>query len=159
MVIVLDEDRQALAEFLEIDWTRFEVTPEYLKKKTKAEILKFISTESGLRDEKLFLDYLRDYKLPTTMEKLAACKKGVLVNLILNCGVDLRGRLPKEIKDKPDLFAPEEVVTGHSYFEGEFSNCVECNDLHPESSMIEVDDDLLCPNCARDNTPCNQLPN
>lgn len=109
-----DEDRQALAEFLEIDWTRFEVTSEYLKKKTKAEILKFIGTELGFREEKLFLDYLRDQRLPTGMEKLAAVKKGVLVDLILNCGVDLRGRLPKEIADKPDLFAKEEESDGLS---------------------------------------------
>jgi hypothetical protein len=40
-----------------------------------------------------------------TPENLAQAKKVELVDLILNCGIDLRGRLPKEIADLPELGA------------------------------------------------------
>ena len=105
-----DEDRQAVAEFLGIDWTRFEVTPEYLKKKTKAEVLKLIGGELWLLADPEFVRYLQGRGLPVSLEKLAKEKKGFLVDLILKCGVDLHGRLPKEIADKPDLFAKEEEI-------------------------------------------------
>lgn len=99
----IDTDRQALAEFLAIDFSRYKVTEEYLKKKTKAEILQFIAHDSGLMQEAGFLDYLRNNGLPTGIEKLAQSKKGVLVDLVLQCGIDLHGRLPKEIVDRPEL--------------------------------------------------------
>lgn len=147
-----DEDRQALAEFLGIDWKNFVVTEEYLKKKTKAEVLKLIGGELWLLADPEFVRYLQGRNLSAVLEKLAKEKKGFLVDLILKCGVDLHGRLPKEIADKPDLFAPEEVVdyTAGHFEDGEFSNCAGCNDQHPESGMIEIDDELFCPNCARE---------
>lgn len=97
-----DEDRQALAEFLNIDFGNFQVTEEYLQKKTKAEIVRFIINDSGLWDEPDFQKAAQSRGC-VNEQKLAQAKKGVLVDLILNCGVDLRGRLPKEIADRPEL--------------------------------------------------------
>lgn len=91
-----DPDRQALAEFLDIDFSLFRVTEEYLQKKTRAELLQFITKDSGLLQEELFQAAMIVIGCPT-VEKLAQAKKGDLVHLILNCGVDLQGRLPKEI--------------------------------------------------------------
>ena len=99
-----DQDRQAIAEFLEVDFDNFQVTEEYLKKKTKAELVKFIAHESGLMEEPEFKGLMVKQGYPTP-ENLAQAKKGVLVDLILNCGIDLRGRLPKEIADRPELGA------------------------------------------------------
>lgn len=97
-----DADRQALAEFLDIDFSRFQVTEEYLNKKTKAELVRFIAHDSGLSAEAAFLEAmkLRGY---ATIEKLAAAKKPNLVELLLQCGVNLRGRLPQEIANRPKL--------------------------------------------------------
>ena len=104
-----DENRQALAEFLEIDWTRYQVTEEYLGKKTKAEIIKLIDSELWLLADPEFQRYLKGQNIPNNIEKLAKEKKPFLVNLILNCGVDLHGRLPKEIVDRPNLLKEEET--------------------------------------------------
>ncbi|RJR47020.1 MAG: ParB/RepB/Spo0J family partition protein [Deltaproteobacteria bacterium] len=98
----IDSDRQALAEFLDIDWSRYQITAEYLEKKTKAEIIAFITRDSGLAAESAFLEYCQAQGFPT-LEKLAQAKKPILVDLVLNCGVDLYGRLPKEIADRPQL--------------------------------------------------------
>ncbi len=100
-----DADRQALAEFLDIDFARFQVTPEYLQKKTKAEVLRFIVHDSGLWQTPEFKDAMIQHGFLTssTPEKLAGAKKSLLVDLVLNCGVDLHGRLPKEIADQPQL--------------------------------------------------------
>lgn len=100
--IFIDADRQALAEFLDIDFAKFQVTEEYLVKKTKAELVRFIAHDSGLAQDAVFLEAmaLRDY---ANIEKLAAAKKPHLVELLLQCGVDLHGRLPKEIADRPKL--------------------------------------------------------
>lgn len=96
------KDRQALAEFLDIDWTGYRVTEEYLEKKTKAELVRFIAHDSGLAQDANFLKAmeLRGY---VSVEKLAGAKKPHLVELLLQCGVDLHGRLPKEIADRPKL--------------------------------------------------------
>ena len=101
----IDPDRQALAEFLDIDWSRFQVTEEYLEKKTKGEIVRFIVHESGLFQLPEFKDAMLRQGISSalTPEKLAALKKPVLVDLLLKGGVDLRGRLPKEIADRPKL--------------------------------------------------------
>lgn len=103
--IFIDADRQALAEFLDIDFARFQVTPEYLQKKTKAEVLRFIVHDSGLWQTPEFKDAMirHGFSTASTPEKLAGAKKPLLVDLVLNCGVDLHGRLPKEIADRPKL--------------------------------------------------------
>ncbi|MFA4903028.1 MAG: ParB/RepB/Spo0J family partition protein [Desulfobaccales bacterium] len=106
-----DADRQALAEFLDIDWTRFQVTEGYLEKKTKAELVRFIVHDSGLWQTPEFKDGMIKLGFSTalTPEQLAATKKPRLVELILQCGVDLHGRLPKEIADRPKLQANGEL--------------------------------------------------
>jgi len=98
----IDADRQAMAEFLDIDFDRYQVTEEYLQKKTKAELVRFIAHDSGLAADPAFLEAmeLRGYD---TVEKLAGAKKPQMIDLILQCGVNLRGRLPKEIADRPKL--------------------------------------------------------
>jgi len=104
-IAFIDADRQALAEFLDIDWSRFQVSEEYLEKKTKAEIVRFIIHESGLWQSPEFKDAMMKQGLSTalTPEKLASLKKPQLVDLLLKGEVDLRGRLPKEIADRPKL--------------------------------------------------------
>ncbi len=101
-----DADRQAIADFLGVDFSRFQVTEEYLQKKTKAELIQFISNDSGLAFEEEFNRYLKGLGF-STLEKLAQAKKGVLVDVILKCPVDLHGRLPKEIADRPNLAEKE----------------------------------------------------
>jgi ParB/RepB/Spo0J family partition protein len=145
-----DKDRQALAEFLGIDWKNFVVTEEYLKKKTKAEIIKLIGSELWLLPDPEFQRYLKGRGLPNDIEKLAKEKKPFLVNLILNCGVDLHGRLPKEIADRSDLLKEEAVVAVESGRTGEFADCYNCGEMHPEDGLIEFNDQLLCPNCAHE---------
>jgi ParB/RepB/Spo0J family partition protein len=100
-----DADRQALAEFLDIDFSRYQVTEEYLNKKTKPELVRFIAHDSGLWQTPEFKDGMIKLGFSTalTPEQLAAYKKPRLVELLLQCGVDLHGRLPKEIADRPKL--------------------------------------------------------
>jgi ParB/RepB/Spo0J family partition protein len=97
-----DADRQAMAEFLDIDFANFQVTEEYVQKKTKAELVKFIVHDSQLMEEAKFREFMEQCGYPSP-EKLAQAKKGALVDLILKCPVDLHGRLPKEIADRPKL--------------------------------------------------------
>ncbi|MHB8069538.1 MAG: ParB/RepB/Spo0J family partition protein [Desulfobaccales bacterium] len=97
-----DADRQAMAEFLDIDFVRYQVTEEYLQKKTKPELVRFIVHDSGLMEEPKFQEFMEQCGFPNA-EKLAQAKKGAMVDLILKCGVDLHGRLPKEIADRPKL--------------------------------------------------------
>lgn len=98
-----DADRQALAEFLDVDFSRYQVTEEYLNKKTKPELVQFIVHDSGLWQTPEFKDAMirQGFSTALTPEKLAAHKKPRLVELLLQCGVDLHGRLPKEIADRP----------------------------------------------------------
>jgi ParB family chromosome partitioning protein len=95
-----DWAREAIAEFLGIDFAKFIVSDEWLQKKTKSELVRYIAQESGLRLEAPFQEYLGRYKL--TLEKLAGLKKPDLIQIILNSGVDLHGRLPAEIANKPN---------------------------------------------------------
>ena len=104
-----DEDRTAIAHFLGVDFGKWEPTSEWFEKKTKAEIISYIVRESGLIEDSKFLTYLNSEgrNIGDDAErigaKLSSWKKADLVELIKNCGVDLSGRLPDEIKKKPDL--------------------------------------------------------
>ena len=100
--VFTDQDRQAIAEFLDVDFGRFRVTDNYLQKKTKAELVRFIVHDSGLMEETRFQEFIGQRGYPTA-EKLAHAKKGELVDIILKCEVDLHGRLPKEIAGRPKL--------------------------------------------------------
>ena len=91
-----DHDRAAIAEFLDIDFSKWVPTDEWFEKKTKAELVSYIARESGLARDAKFQDYLVTYHL--TLEKLASLKKGVIVQILQNCGCDLRGRLPDEMR-------------------------------------------------------------
>jgi hypothetical protein len=102
-----DPDRQAIAEFLDVDFSEWAPSDEWFDKKTRAELVKYIVHESRLTNEDTFLNYAssRGVKIQTSKiaESLANAKKPDLVDLIQNCGVDLHGRLPKEIADRPKL--------------------------------------------------------
>jgi hypothetical protein len=67
--------------------------------------VRFIIHDSGLWQTPEFKDGMIRQGLSSalTPEQLAAQKKPALVDLLLNCGVDLHGRLPKEIADRPKL--------------------------------------------------------
>ena len=103
----VDADRQALAKFLDVDFSRYQVTEEYLQKKTKAELVRFIVHDSELMEEDDFRKAMKQRGFATA-EMLAQAKKGVLVGLILQSGVDLHGRLPKEIANLPELGGAED---------------------------------------------------
>ncbi len=91
-----DDDRAAIAEFLGVDFGKWAPTDEWFEKKTKGELVSYIARESGLAQDAKFQDYLARYHL--TLEKLAGLKKGVIVQILHDCGCDLRGRLPDEIR-------------------------------------------------------------
>ena len=104
-----DDDRAAIAHFIGVDFDKWEPTDEWFEKKTKAEIISYIVRESGLIENSEFLAYLNSEgrNIGTDAEGIGAklsskWKKGDLVELIKNCGVDLSGRLPDEIKKKPE---------------------------------------------------------
>ena len=106
-----DDDRAEIAHFLGVDFGKWEPTDEWFAKKTKGELLRYIVQESGLMEEEAFRSYAgkrrgfdgyEDNRGIISAEKLATEKKACLVDLIKNCGVDLAGRLPDEIGNKPD---------------------------------------------------------
>ena len=107
-----DDDRAEIARFLGVDFGKWEPTDEWFAKKTKGELLRYIVYESGLMEEEAFRSYAgkrrgfdgyEDNKGIISAEKLATEKKACLIDLIRNCGVDLAGRLPDEIGNKPGL--------------------------------------------------------
>jgi hypothetical protein len=105
-----NQERAAIAEFLDIDFSKFQVSDEWLQKKTKSELVRFIAHESGLPDDERFQNYLEPYKL--TLEKLAGLKKPLLIQIINDCGVDLHGRLPREIAERPKAATPALPMEG-----------------------------------------------
>ena len=110
-----DPERQALAEFLDIDFQLFEISDEWMQKKIKGELVGFIVGDSGLLMVPEFLEYLNSagrnigHDPERVAGKLNSWKKGDLIELIKGCGVDLRGRLPKEIADRPKLGGRDEA--------------------------------------------------
>jgi hypothetical protein len=71
------------------------ITEEYLRKKTKAEII-HIGEKFGVFKQKPAEAYLYE-KLLKKPGKWASCKKSELVHLFLETGVDLSGVVPTEI--------------------------------------------------------------
>ena len=104
-----DGDRAEIAHFLGVDFARWKPTDEWFQKKTRSEIVGYIVRESGLIEDSEFMAYMNGEgrNIGTDAErigaKLSSWKKADLVELIKNCGVDLSGRLPDEIRNKPDL--------------------------------------------------------
>jgi hypothetical protein len=90
------EERRLAAEFLGIDLAKeWAATEEYLKKKTRRELLAF-GKKSGI---------LKDAKAKAYIEKALEgksgdperLKKSQLVDVFLKSGVDLVGKVPAEI--------------------------------------------------------------
>ena len=102
-----DGDRAEIAHFLGVDFARWKPTDEWFQKKTRSEIVGYIVRESGLIEDSEFMAYMNGEgrNIGTDAErigaKLSSWKKADLVELIKNCGVDLSGRLPDEIRKKP----------------------------------------------------------
>jgi len=89
-------ERVMVADFLGVDLAKeYAVDKDYLEKKTKAEICKFIR-EMGLSKEKRVEEYWRKtFKIG--WGNFESLKKTELIKLILKSGVDLVGKVPAEI--------------------------------------------------------------
>ncbi|MEI6315498.1 MAG: hypothetical protein WCO89_11555, partial [Syntrophus sp. (in: bacteria)] len=75
--------------------TEWRMTKEYLDKKTTKEIHKIADQFGIFRDEKA-RSYLTE-TLGKKPDRFDLCKKGELVKIILESGVDLSGKVPNEI--------------------------------------------------------------
>jgi hypothetical protein len=99
-IVFSGRDRAAIAEFLGIDFGKFRVDLEWINKKTKGELVRFLFHESLISQEEVFQEYCqKTLMLPweKAEQKIAGMKKAEVGEIILNCGVDLAGRVPKEI--------------------------------------------------------------
>lgn len=125
--------RRTIAEYLGADIDReWTVTREYLDKKTTPEIHAWAQMY-GIWETKEAQAYLYE-ALNKKRGKFASCKKAELVQLILNCGLDLRGKLPKEIRlaaEKENKRAEEDI-------------CDACRNRAYESADPEDEDDFGC---------------
>lgn len=91
-----ENTRRLVADHIGIDLAgEWAVTEEYLDKKTIKEIHAWAEA-FGIWNEKQAQTYLYE-KLLKKRGKFTSCKKEELKELILNCGVDLKGKVPKEI--------------------------------------------------------------
>lgn len=94
--IVTADERHWAAAFLNIDLAKeWRLTQEYLHKKTTKEILDIIVRFAIDKDEKA-QKFLYE-NLGKKRGKFDSCKKGELVSLILESGIDLAGKVPAEI--------------------------------------------------------------
>jgi hypothetical protein len=94
--IVTADERHWAAAFLDIDLAKeWRLTQEYLDKKTTKEILDMIVRFAIDKDEKA-QKFLYE-TLGKKRGKFDSCKKGELVSLILESGIDLAGKVPAEI--------------------------------------------------------------
>ncbi|WP_028316662.1 ParB/RepB/Spo0J family partition protein [Desulfatibacillum aliphaticivorans] len=94
--------RPHVAAYLGVDiGTEWEITEEYLKRKTKAEIIElgnlFEIFSSG--EAKAFLFETLGKK----RGKFETCKKSELVQVFLESGIDLAGKIPSEILQREDV--------------------------------------------------------
>jgi len=86
--------RGLMAAHLGVDLARdWRITPEYLEKKTTAEILDF-GEKLGIFTDPKAEAFLKD---TLKKKKFTALKKGELVRLVLESGVELAGKVPDEI--------------------------------------------------------------
>jgi ParB family chromosome partitioning protein len=90
------EGRAAVARYLGIDLSK-EWTPnkEYFDRKTKAELHAY-AEEFGIYDTREAQVYIYEV-LGKKRKAFKSCKKHELVDLLLNCGVDLKGKVPAEV--------------------------------------------------------------
>ena len=94
--------RRLVAEHLGVslqqEWT---ISEEYLKKKTKAQIIE-IGKEVGVLESTAALEYLARIK----RKDFNSCKKKELIDVFLKSGINLAGRVPAEILDRKDVYLP-----------------------------------------------------
>lgn len=99
-VVALQDDamaaREHVASYLGVDVAReWRIHKEYLEKKTKAEILA-MGEDLGILQEKQVQDFLFE-KIGKKRGRFDTCKKGELIQVFLESGVDLAGRIPAEM--------------------------------------------------------------
>lgn len=101
LVVVLQDQQSAdtrriVADHIGIDLSKeYQVTKEYLQKKTIKELLAFGETSKVFQDPKA-----QTFLYETLLKKrkrFSSCKKAELVRVFLECGVDLKGKVPAEI--------------------------------------------------------------
>ncbi|MBI9077847.1 MAG: ParB/RepB/Spo0J family partition protein [Desulfatibacillum sp.] len=91
--------REHVASYLGVDVaTEWRIHKEYLERKTKAEILD-LGEELGILQEKQAQDFLFE-TLGKKRGRFDTCKKGELIRVFLDSGVDLAGRIPAEILEQ-----------------------------------------------------------
>lgn len=109
------DGRHAVAAYLGTDIaSEWAPTREYLDKKTVGEIHSWADLH-GVWQTKEAQAYLFE-TLGKKRGKFTSCKKAELVQLILNCGLDLRGKLFTEIQ-APDPQPDDEETTGPTMME------------------------------------------
>jgi hypothetical protein len=86
--------RRLVAEHIGIDLANeWRLNEEYFQKKTITEMLRF-GEELGIFEDAKVQAYLHD---KIERKDFSKCKKGELVDVFLRSGVDLTGKVPKEI--------------------------------------------------------------
>lgn len=92
------DSRRTVADYLDIDLkTEWQVTAEYLGKKTIKEITEFCEKYKIFKTQEAQTFVFE--VLGKKRKQFGACKKGELIRLVLECGVDLKGKVPDEILD------------------------------------------------------------
>jgi ParB/RepB/Spo0J family partition protein len=107
-----DEERQAIAQFLHVDWSSFKVSEEYLRRKTKTELVAFVF-DNGSHSLQFHPDIskamrqhfkgTKNGKAINLKEAFAAKPKSWMVEFLMQSKFDLTGWLPKEIMAIPEL--------------------------------------------------------
>lgn len=88
--------RRLVADHIGVDLEKeWHATEEYFQKKTKAEILEFGESSELLKDAKV-IHHLED-NLGRAISDIPKLKKGELVSLFLESGVELTGKVPEEV--------------------------------------------------------------
>jgi len=100
--------RHALAVHMGIDLaTEWRLHREYLEKKTTKEMLS-MGERLGIFEDERAQKFLYEVLLKKR-KKFNTCKKDELIRVFLDSGVDLAGKVPKEILNVGDKDVPEEV--------------------------------------------------
>jgi ParB family chromosome partitioning protein len=157
--------RDKLAAHWGIDLARdWRITKEYLDAKTIAEII-VIGADLGIWDDPIAKEYREKVVGRKTLE---ACKKSELISIVLESGIDLAGKVPKEILDLGSEAPPPEPYRGEpgNFCEycgkdlGDEDECAECaaagkSDIRfclECGTELQQDQDidtehLICPRC------------
>ena len=90
------DERHKIASYLGIDLSKeWEMTEEYCKKKTVKELLTIGELHGIFTDPKA--EAFLFEKLLKKRKNFKTCKKGELVRLFMESGVELKGKVPDEI--------------------------------------------------------------